>query len=84
MKNPEGVVFEHYLKLNFPTTNNDVEYEAFIARLRSSIKLKVPDLHIFSDSKLVVNQVTEKFKVQGAKMAKYLAVANNLLTESKQ
>ena len=46
----------------------------FIAGLKSTSKLKNPELHIFSDSKLVVNQVTGKFKAQGAKMAKYLAV----------
>ena len=46
-------------------------------------QIKVPELHIFSDSKLVVNQVTKKFEARGAKMAKYLAVAKNLLTKFK-
>ena len=40
-----------------------------------------PELHIFSDSKLVVNQVTGNFKVRGAKMAKYMEIAKTLLTE---
>ena len=47
----------------------------------STSKLKAPKLHIFSDSKLVVNQIIEKFEARGAKMAKCLAVTNNLLTE---
>ena len=51
--------------------------------LQSASKLKVPELYIFSNSKLMVNQVTRKFEAQGAKMAKYLAVANNLITEFK-
>ena len=38
---------------------------------------------IFSDSKLVVNQVMRKYEGQGAKMAKYLAVAKNFLIEFK-
>lgn len=83
MKSPKGTIFEHCLRLNFLTTNNEAEYEAFIAGLQSSSKLKVPELYIFSDSKMVVNQVTEKFKARGAKMAKYLAVVNNLLKELK-
>ena len=83
MKIPEGAIFEQCLRLNFPVTNNEAEYKAFIAIFRSSSKLKVLELHIFSNSKLVVNQVTRKFKVQGAKMAKYLAVTKNLLTEFK-
>ena len=61
--------------------NNEAEYEAFIVELRSASKLKTLELHIFSDSKLVVNQVTGKFKARGAKMAKYLAVAKSLFTE---
>ncbi|GFY96809.1 hypothetical protein Acr_11g0011150 [Actinidia rufa] len=59
------------------------KYEAFIEELRFSNKLKVPELHKFSDSKLVVNQVTGKFKARGHKMAKYLVVAKSLLTGLK-
>ena len=55
LKSPEGATFEHCLKLNLHAKNNKAEYEAFIAGLRSANKLKVPELHIFSDSKLVVN-----------------------------
>ncbi|GFZ11580.1 hypothetical protein Acr_22g0009780 [Actinidia rufa] len=47
----------------------------------SARKLKVPEIHIFSDSKLIANQVSEKFEAQGAKMAKYMAIAKTILTE---
>ena len=30
LKSPEGATFEHCLRLNFSTTNNETEYEAFI------------------------------------------------------
>ncbi|XP_057461118.1 uncharacterized protein LOC130751535 [Actinidia eriantha] len=83
LKSLEGAIFEQCLRLNFPVTNNEVEYEAFITGLWSASKLKIPELHIFSDSKLIVNQVTRKFVVRGAKMARYLAVAKNLLIEFK-
>ena len=36
-------------------------------------------LHIFSDSKLVVNQITDIFEARGVKMTKYLAIIKNLL-----
>ncbi|GFZ14587.1 hypothetical protein Acr_24g0007770 [Actinidia rufa] len=66
-------------------------WEIFVDRAKNSLgmwagsanKLKVPELHIFSDSKLVVNQVTWKFEARGAKMAKYLAIAKAFLTEFK-
>ncbi|GFZ15662.1 hypothetical protein Acr_25g0000710 [Actinidia rufa] len=81
LRSPEGVVFEQCLRFNFPATNNEAEYEALIARLRSASKLGVPELCIYSDSKLVVNQVTGKFEARGVKMEKYLKVARNLLSE---
>ena len=81
LKSLEAAVFEHYLRLNFSTTNNETEYEAFVEGLRSSSKLLVVELHIFMDSKLVVNQVTEKFKARGAQIAKYLAMEKTPLTK---
>ena len=69
--------------MNFLATNNKAEYEAFIAGLQSTNKLKVFKLYIFSDSKLVVNQVIGKFKAQRAKMVKYLAIVKAFLTEFK-
>ena len=33
LKSPEGAIFEHFLRLNFPATNNEAEYKAFIAGL---------------------------------------------------
>ena len=79
LRRPEGAIFQHCLRLNFPTTNNEAEYEGFIAGLKSANKLMV--LHIFNDSKLVVNQVTDKFEARKDKMAKYLAIAETLLTQ---
>ncbi|GFZ11200.1 hypothetical protein Acr_22g0005980 [Actinidia rufa] len=43
------------LGLNFPATNNESKYKFFITRLGSANKLMVPELHVFSNSKLVVN-----------------------------
>ena len=74
LKNPEGAVFKHYLRLNFLVINNEAKYEAFITGLRSTKKLLFIELHIISDSKLVVNQVTKKFEARGAKIEKYLVV----------
>ena len=83
MKSLEGATFEQCLRRNFPATNNEAEYKAFIAGLRSASNLGVSELYIFNDSKLVVNQVTEKFEARGHKMAKYLVVAKSLLSDFK-
>ncbi|GFS40182.1 hypothetical protein Acr_00g0066980 [Actinidia rufa] len=44
LKSPEGAVFEQCLRFNFPATNNEAEYEALIAGLRSASKLGVSEL----------------------------------------
>ncbi|GFZ19414.1 hypothetical protein Acr_28g0001190 [Actinidia rufa] len=41
------------------------------------------EFHVFSDSKLIVNQVIGKFEARGAKMAKYLEITNTLFIEFK-
>ncbi|XP_057465149.1 uncharacterized protein LOC130754889 [Actinidia eriantha] len=81
LKSPEGATFEQCLRFDFPATNNEAEYEALIAGLRSSSKLGVRDLCIYSDLKLVVNQVMGKFEARGIKMAKYLRMAKGLINE---
>ena len=67
LNSTKGAVFEQCLQFNFLTTNNEAEYEALPARLRSANKLGVTELCIYSDSKLVVNQVTGKFEARGLK-----------------
>ncbi|XP_062101018.1 uncharacterized protein LOC133806941 [Humulus lupulus] len=47
------------LRFGFDASNNEVEYEALIARLRVALELKAECLDIFSDSQLVVNQAHE-------------------------
>ncbi|GFS42096.1 hypothetical protein Acr_00g0078080 [Actinidia rufa] len=83
LKSPKGAVFEQCLQFNFPVTNNEAEYEALLAGLRSTNKLGVPELCIYSDSKLVVNQVTGKFEAREIKMAKYLKKTKSLISKFK-
>jgi len=46
-------------KLGFNCTKNMVEYEALILGLRESILLKIRELNIYGDSKIIVNQVED-------------------------
>ena len=51
---PEGVRLEHSFRLGFKAFNNEVEYEAFLARLRTVLCLGAWDVEIYFDSRLVV------------------------------
>ena len=48
---------EYTIRIGFKTTNNEAEYEALLTDLRVANKLEVESLDVYSDSKLVVNQV---------------------------
>ena len=51
------------LRFGFNASNNEAKYEALIARLNLAKEIKVESLEIYSDSQLVVCQVTNKYQV---------------------
>ncbi|MCI42184.1 hypothetical protein A2U01_0063420, partial [Trifolium medium] len=57
LENGEGVLFEVSLELTFLTTNNQVEYEAFLAGLRIVEDMEAEEIKIYTDSQLVASQV---------------------------
>ena len=54
---PKGIRLKHSFRLGFKASNNEVEYEAFIARLRTAFDMGARDIEVYSNSWLVVNQV---------------------------
>ena len=50
---------KHFLscRLEFECTNNTAEYEALVQGLRKAIELKVSNLKVFGDSKIIVKQI---------------------------
>ena len=57
VQSPDGFIIEYSIKLEFPTTNNEDEYEALIAVLGLSRTLRVKNLNVYGDLRLVVSQV---------------------------
>ena len=52
-----GIRLEHSFRLGFKASNNEAEYEALLARLRTVLCLGARDVEIYSDSRLVVYQI---------------------------
>ena len=50
-------IIEQTIRLDFPASNNEAEYEAIIVRLVLTISVSSEKIIIRSDSKLVVGQV---------------------------
>ncbi|GJS66517.1 reverse transcriptase domain-containing protein [Tanacetum coccineum] len=61
LKNPDGVEFTYAMRFRFEATNNEVEYEAFIAGLRIAEQMGVKNLQANVDFCLVANQVNGSY-----------------------
>nr|XP_023888564.1 uncharacterized protein LOC112000644 [Quercus suber] len=69
---PEGIWLEHSFRLCFKASNNEAEYEAFLAGLRTVSSLGAQEVEVYSDLRLVVNQVQGSFEAQDSQMKAYL------------
>ena len=58
--------------LDFPTTNNEAEYEALVAWLDLAKVAKAASVVLYYNSQVVTNQVNEDYKCKGERMKKYL------------
>ena len=81
---PSGIELTYALRLNFPSTNNEAEYEALLAGLRMAREMKVEKLEVRIDSLLVVNQMKGEYEAKGKKMKKYLREVNQLVKQFKK
>ena len=63
--NEELFTFSEYLD---DSTNNEAEYIALIRGLESLIELKLLNVDIYSDSELVVKQISGEYKVKNPRM----------------
>ncbi|KAK4383524.1 hypothetical protein Sango_2724800 [Sesamum angolense] len=78
-REPQGDKFEYAIKLDFPSSNNEAEYEAFLAGGELALAAGAKMIVIYSDSQLVVNQVQGSYEARDEKMAKYFSKAKNML-----
>nr|GEX65920.1 reverse transcriptase domain-containing protein [Tanacetum cinerariifolium] len=65
------------------STNNEAEYEALLARLHMARKMKVQDIDVKVDSKLVASQINESYVASTTNMIKYLATVKECIAEFK-
>ena len=78
-KTPEGHLLKHSVRLQYPTTNNEAEYEALLTGLRIARELGATMFRIQSDSQLIVGQVSGEYKAKEDRMAKYLKLVKNAI-----
>ncbi|XP_021994438.1 uncharacterized protein LOC110891087 [Helianthus annuus] len=76
---PEKHEFTYAIRLDFNSTNDEAEYEAFLAGLRLAIKMGVKQIEAHVDSMLIAGQISGQYDAKGDVMALYLDQAKNLL-----
>ena len=78
---PEGIRLEHSFRLGFKASNNEAEYEALITGLKTVLDLGARNVEVYSDSRLVVNQVQGNFEARDSRMKEYLKVAKQIMAK---
>ena len=72
LRSLEGDEIECMVRLDFPTTNNEAEYEALVAGLDLAKATGAVRVVIHCDSQVVTNQINGDYECKGKRMKKYL------------
>ena len=80
---PEGDQIECMVRLDFPTTNNEVEYEALVVGLDLANAIGAARVVLYCDSQVVTNQVNGDYKCRGERMKRYLDQVRRRVDELK-
>ena len=75
---PERITIEKSMRLGFSATNNEAGYEALLVGMTMLQKMGEKVVKMFSDSRLVVDQVQGELKVRDLRMQEYLNQVRHL------
>ena len=78
---PDEETLKYGVRLKFPATNNEVEYEGILTGLRLGKALRATNLLIQNDSKLVIGQIKGDYEVKEERMQKYVRLTRHLAQE---
>ena len=68
LRSSEKVIVEKSLRLDFPVTNNEVEYETLLEGMAMVQRMGGKSIKLFLDSRLVVGQVKAEFGAKDERM----------------
>ncbi|WCJ40055.1 RNase H family protein [Euphorbia peplus] len=81
IKGPDVIRLSYAAKLAFAATNNAAEYEALVLGLKLLREIAPSKVIIYSDSKLMVNQVAETYTVKDVTLGLYIDEIQRLAKE---
>ena len=77
IQTPEGDKIECMIRLDFPMTNNEAEYEALVARLDLVKAAGAENMIIHCDSQVIMSQINGDYECRNERMKKYLEEVKN-------
>ena len=77
IQTPEGDKIECMIQLDFPTTNNKVEYETLVAGQDLSKVAGAENVVLHCDSQVVTSQINGGYKCKNERMKRYLEEVRN-------
>ncbi|XP_050248675.1 uncharacterized protein LOC126695925 [Quercus robur] len=72
LQSPEGDKLKHKVRLQYQTTNNEVEYEALLKGLELAKSVEAKSIRVMGDSQLIMGQVNGMYEAKEGRMKKYL------------
>ena len=72
IQTPEGDKIKCMVRLDFPTTNNEAEYETLVAGLDLAKAAGAENIIIHCDSQVITSQVNGDNECRNERMKKYL------------
>uniref|UniRef100_A0A2N9H0M9 Uncharacterized protein n=1 Tax=Fagus sylvatica TaxID=28930 RepID=A0A2N9H0M9_FAGSY len=84
LKSPEGDTLKQAVRLQYPTTNNEAEYEALLTGLKMAKTLGATEIDVLSDSQLVVGQVNGDYEAKEGRMQQYLHLVQHQISQFRE
>ena len=72
-------MIEQTIRLDFPTSNNEIEYEAILPGVNLAKSVSSEKLIIRSDSQLVVGQANREYETRDKRMVRYASMVKQRL-----
>lgn len=79
LQSPIGEQLEQVIRLGFPASNNEAEYEAILSRLNLAIAFSASKPEICSNSQLIVGHIQGEYEAKDERITQYLSKVHNTL-----
>ncbi|XP_065623790.1 uncharacterized protein LOC136065055 [Quercus suber] len=84
LQSPEGDKLKYKVRLQYQTTNNEVEYEVLLKGLELAKSVEANSVLVLGDSKLVIGQVNGMCEAKEDRMKKYLKKVLRLVKKFRE